>query len=82
MDNSKKLDLKKAAAIAEMRNLIRGAMYAMDHPEALDSAVWRLVDAAGLAYQALPKEQQRRLTGAQDYTGRGFKLCGPGMEGK
>ena len=82
MDNSKKVDPKKAVAIAEMRNLIRGALYAMDNPEGLDSAVWRLVDAAGLAYQALPKEQQRRLCGAQTTTGRGFKLCGPGMKVK
>jgi hypothetical protein len=78
----KKLDPKKAAAIAEIRNLLRGAEYALDHPDFLDSAVWRLVDAAGLAYQSLPKEQQRRLIGAQDHTGRGFKLSGPGMEGK
>jgi hypothetical protein len=80
MDNSKKLDPKKAAAIAEIRNLLRGVEYSLANPDYLDSTVWRLVDAAGLAYQALSKSDQHRLCGAQDTTGRGFKLSGPGME--
>jgi hypothetical protein len=72
---TKKLDPKKAAAVAEIRNLLRGVEYALDNPDFLDSAVWRLVDAAGLAYSSLGKQEQRRLCGSPDAsTGRGFQL--------
>jgi hypothetical protein len=61
--------------IAEIRNLLRGVEYALDHPGVhLNTAVWRLVDAAGLAYRNLTAEDKQGLIGVACPTGRGFRL--------
>lgn len=61
------------ADIAEAKHLLQSALSCLDSGSP-ESAIWRLVDAAGLVSQALPAKAKKDLIGLTMATGRGYFL--------
>lgn len=64
---------------AEVEKLLRGALYALDKNHFPESAIWRLVDAAGLIWETLPEDRKKMLIGVTGTSGRGYRLALPGQ---
>ena len=61
------------ADIAEAKHLLQSALSCLDSSSP-ESAIWRLVDAAGLVSRTLSVETKTNLIGLTMATGRGYFL--------
>lgn len=74
-----KLSIENQARITEARKLLKAVENILERGTFPESAVWRLVEAAGLVVETLPEERKRRLAGLKETSGRGYRLAEPGQ---